>query len=34
VKTGTYAVAAFALLSGVMYIHVFLRALLSGRRIA
>jgi phosphatidylglycerophosphate synthase len=34
VKTGTYAVATFAVLSGAMYIHVFLRALLSKRRIA
>ena len=34
VKTGTYAVAAFALLSGAMYIQIFLRALLSGRGIA
>ena len=34
VKAGGYAVAALALLSGVMYMHLFLRALLSGRRTA
>ena len=34
VKAGNYTAAAFVLLSGVMYIHYFLRVLLSGRRTA
>ncbi len=34
VKAGSYAVGALVVLSGLMYIHLFLRALLSGRHIA